>query len=43
LTTYKYYLEGSGQFVGTYAGEDATPFTHDEFDREWNPGHLSEE
>jgi glutamate-5-semialdehyde dehydrogenase len=41
LTTYKYYIEGSGQTVGTYAGEDATEFTHREFDGEWNPGHLS--
>ena len=43
LTTYKYYLEGSGQLVGTYAGEDARPFTHEAFDGEWTPGHLSEE
>jgi glutamate-5-semialdehyde dehydrogenase len=43
LTTYKYYLEGSGQLVGTYAGEDAAPFTHEDFDGEWNPGHLSGE
>jgi len=42
LTTYKYYIEGSGQTVGTYAGEDAKEFTHREFDGEWNPGHLSE-
>jgi len=42
LTTYKYYIEGSGQTVGTYAGEDAKTFTHREFDGEWNPGHLSE-
>ncbi len=43
LTTYKYYIEGSGQTVGTYAGEDAKAFTHREFDGEWNPGHLAEE
>ena len=43
LTTYKYYLEGDGQTVGTYAGEDATPFTHEEFDGEWRPGHRSTE
>jgi glutamate-5-semialdehyde dehydrogenase len=42
LTTYKYYLEGSGQTVGTYAGEDAKPFTHRDIDAEWNPGHRSE-
>jgi glutamate-5-semialdehyde dehydrogenase len=43
LTTYKYYLEGDGQLVASYAGEDALPFTHREFDGEWTPGHLSEE
>jgi glutamate-5-semialdehyde dehydrogenase len=43
LTTYKYYLEGDGQTVGTYAGEDATPFTHEELDGEWRPGHRSTE
>jgi glutamate-5-semialdehyde dehydrogenase len=41
LTTYQYYLEGDGQVVGTYAGEDARPFTHEEFGGEWTPGHLS--
>ncbi|MBX0322596.1 glutamate-5-semialdehyde dehydrogenase [Halomicroarcula sp. F13] len=43
LTTYKYYLEGDGQLVATYAGDDALPFTHREFDGEWRPGHLSDE
>ncbi|SIS17182.1 glutamate-5-semialdehyde dehydrogenase [Natronorubrum thiooxidans] len=43
LTTYKYHLEGDGQLVGTYAGEDAKPFRHEEFDGEWNPGRLSTE
>jgi len=43
LTTYKYYLEGSGQGVGTYAGEDARPFTRVDFDGEWSPGRLSRE
>ncbi|MDS0282473.1 glutamate-5-semialdehyde dehydrogenase [Haloarcula onubensis] len=43
LTTYKYYLEGDGQLVASYAGEDALPFTHREFDGEWNPGHLHDE
>ena len=43
LTTYKYYLEGDGQLVATYAGADALPFTHESFDGEWTPGHLSEE
>ncbi|MFB6168721.1 MAG: glutamate-5-semialdehyde dehydrogenase [Haloferacaceae archaeon] len=43
LTTYKYYLEGDGQVVGTYAGDDARSFTHEEFDGEWRPGHHSTE
>ncbi|MEF8975864.1 MAG: glutamate-5-semialdehyde dehydrogenase [Halapricum sp.] len=43
LTTYKYYLEGDGQLVATYAGEDAQPFTHADFDGEWTPGHLADE
>ena len=43
LTTYKYYLEGDGQLVASYAGEDALPFIHREFDGEWTPGHLSDE
>ena len=43
LTTYKYYLEGDGQLVATYAGDDAKPFTHRAFDGEWTPGHLSGE
>nr|WP_241431755.1 glutamate-5-semialdehyde dehydrogenase [Natronorubrum bangense] len=42
LTTYKYHLEGDGQIVGTYAGADAKPFLHEEFDGEWTPGRLSE-
>ena len=41
LTTYKYYLEGDGQLVATYAGEDAVPFTHEALDADWNPGHRS--
>jgi glutamate-5-semialdehyde dehydrogenase len=43
LTTYKYYLEGDGQLVASYAGEDALPFTHREFDGEWRPGHLADD
>ncbi|WP_276273349.1 glutamate-5-semialdehyde dehydrogenase [Haloarcula litorea] len=43
LTTYKYYLEGDGQLVATYAGEDPRPFTHREFDGDWHPGHLADE
>jgi len=43
LTTYKYHLEGDGHLVATYAGEDAAPFTHEEFDGEWSPGRLSRE
>jgi glutamate-5-semialdehyde dehydrogenase len=42
LTTYKYYLEGDGQLVGTYAGADAKPFTHRELDADWTPGRLSD-
>ncbi|MDZ7850898.1 MAG: glutamate-5-semialdehyde dehydrogenase [Halodesulfurarchaeum sp.] len=41
LTTTKYYLEGDGQLVASYAGEDALPFTHEEFDGDWIPGTLS--
>jgi len=36
LTTYKYYLEGEGQLVASYAGADARPFLHEEFDGEWS-------
>jgi len=43
LTTYKYYLEGDGHLVATYAGEDAKPFTHREIDAEWTPGRRSTE
>jgi glutamate-5-semialdehyde dehydrogenase len=43
LTTYKWYLEGDGQLVGTYAGDDPRPFRHEAFDGEWNPGHPSGE
>ncbi|WP_256391459.1 glutamate-5-semialdehyde dehydrogenase [Natronoarchaeum rubrum] len=42
LTTYQYYLEGDGQIVGTYAGADAKPFVHEDFDGSWTPGSLSE-
>jgi glutamate-5-semialdehyde dehydrogenase len=41
LTTYKYYLEGDGQTVATYAGDDARPFRHEEFGGEWQPGNRS--
>jgi len=43
LTTYKYYLEGDGQLVTTYADEDARQFTHEDFDGEWTPGRLKTE
>jgi glutamate-5-semialdehyde dehydrogenase len=43
LTTYKYYLEGDGQLVASYAGEDARPFTHEDFDGEWVSSHLADE
>jgi glutamate-5-semialdehyde dehydrogenase len=42
LTTYKYHLEGDGQLVATYAGENPRPFTHTEFDGAWTPGRLSD-
>jgi len=42
LTTYQYYLEGDGQVVGTYAGADAKPFVHEDFEGSWTPGSLSE-
>ena len=42
LTTYKYHLEGDGQLVATYAGENPRPFTHTDFDGEWIPGRLSD-
>jgi len=42
LTTYKYYLEGDGHLVASYAGEDALPFTHRELDAAWTPGRRSE-
>ena len=42
LTTYKYHLEGDGQLVATYAGENPQPFTHVDFDAEWTPGRLSD-
>ncbi|MDJ1433128.1 glutamate-5-semialdehyde dehydrogenase [Halostagnicola sp. A-GB9-2] len=32
ITTYQYYLEGDGQVVGTYAGEDAKEFLHEDVD-----------
>jgi glutamate-5-semialdehyde dehydrogenase len=43
LTTYQYYLEGGGHIVGAYAGEDANPFVHEDFEGTWTPGRLSEE
>ncbi|MFB6308830.1 MAG: glutamate-5-semialdehyde dehydrogenase [Haloarculaceae archaeon] len=43
LTTYKYHLEGDGQLVATYSGENAKPYLHEDFDGEWAPGRLSGE
>ncbi|MHC3438042.1 glutamate-5-semialdehyde dehydrogenase [Natrialbaceae archaeon A-gly3] len=43
LTTYKYHLEGDGHLVATYAGEDAKPYLHEEFDGEWTPENSSGE
>ncbi|QLC34303.1 glutamate-5-semialdehyde dehydrogenase [Halarchaeum sp. CBA1220] len=42
LTTYKYYLEGDGHLVASYAGENPKPFLHEEFDGEWVPGRLAD-
>ncbi len=42
LTTYKYHLEGDGQLVATYAGENPRPFTHVDLDGAWTPGRLSD-
>ncbi len=42
LTTYQYYLEGDGQVVATYAGADAEPFRHEDFEGSWIPGSLSD-
>jgi len=42
LTTYKYYLEGDGQLVASYSGENAKPYLHEEFDGEWVPGRRSD-
>jgi len=35
LTTYKWYIEADGHVVGEYRGEDASEFTHREFDGDW--------
>jgi glutamate-5-semialdehyde dehydrogenase len=43
LTTYKYYLEGDGHLVATYAGEDALPFTHRDLEAAWTPGRRAGE
>lgn len=37
LTTYQYLLEGDGHKVGTYAGENARSFLHEEFEGTWPP------
>ncbi len=36
LTTYKYYIEGDGQIVDDYTGDDAKEFTHIETDEDWD-------
>jgi glutamate-5-semialdehyde dehydrogenase len=43
LTTYKYYLEGDGHRVATYAGPEGAPFEHDSLDADWNHGQLADE
>ncbi|MDY6776379.1 MAG: glutamate-5-semialdehyde dehydrogenase [Halobacteria archaeon] len=35
LTTYKYYIEGDGQIVADYTGDDAKEFTHVDIDEDW--------
>ncbi len=42
LTTYQYFLEGDGQIVASYSGENAREYLHEEFNGEWTPGRLSE-
>ncbi|ATW89103.1 glutamate-5-semialdehyde dehydrogenase [Halohasta litchfieldiae] len=42
LTTYQYFLEGDGQIVASYSGQNAREYVHEEFDGEWTPGRLSE-
>ena len=42
LTTYQYFLEGNGQIVASYSGDNAREYLHEEFDGEWTPGRLSE-
>ncbi|XGI83836.1 glutamate-5-semialdehyde dehydrogenase [Halorutilales archaeon Cl-col2-1] len=36
LTTYKYYIEGDGQIVDDYTGDDTKEFTHIETDEDWD-------
>jgi len=40
LTTYQYFLEGDGQIVASYSGENAREYVHEDFDGEWTPGRL---
>jgi len=42
LTTYQYFLEGDGQIVASYSGQNAREYIHEDFDGEWTPGRLSE-
>ncbi len=42
LTTYQYFLEGDGQIVASYAGENAREYLHEAFDGEWTPGRHRE-
>ena len=37
LVIYKYVLEGNGQTMGDYAGEDGKKFTHKKLDAVWAP------
>ena len=42
LTTYQYFLEGDGQTVASYSGDNAREYLHEEFDGEWTPGRRSD-
>ena len=42
LTTYQYFLEGDGQIVASYSGDNAREYLHEEFDGEWTPGRRSD-
>ena len=43
LTTYKYYLEGDGHLVDSYAGADGRSFTHRALTTTWPPDRSTED